>query len=440
MSREWQLLKRGAIEALAARGFLLFTGFFASAWIARMMPDAALGPFYLAVQAATLLGLIGALGTPTAVQRFVSEQNQANRSDGVWQAIRSVQQIALCAWLAAAIGFALLWPWLANRLAIPQAALPWVLLLSLAVLFEEQCAACLRGLRRYRLGTWLHGGPRQFLLLLLFAGASWEMAEQSVPFELGLTARLLATGVGMLLGVLALELVLRRMGARRGESQAELQPRAVLAVSAPMALHLLAAHFLASVDLWTVGFFLDEEATAGYGSVLRLVLLLGTCLAVMNAVLPSLVAPLAKAGRIHDAEPILRRAATATGFAVLFGFVVLSLFPGQILQLAFGRFTELGLILTVLAGGQCINVAAGSPGWVLQMSGHQRVLARITLFSLGLNLGLNLLLVGPYDLLGVAVATAIGLTVQNLLMTYAVRRLLGIRCYSYLNPMRAFRA
>ena len=110
------------------------------------------------------------------------------------------------------------------------------------------------------------------------------------------------------------------------------------------------------------------------------------------------------------------------------------------LRLLFGPGFEDGyLVMVLLAVGQLLNIGSGSPGWVLQMTGQQAVLAKITLVTLVVNITLNLLLVGPFGLEGVAAATALGIVAQNAMMIVAVKKLVGIRTYTYFNPLLMFR-
>jgi O-antigen/teichoic acid export membrane protein len=99
---------------------------------------------------------------------------------------------------------------------------------------------------------------------------------------------------------------------------------------------------------------------------------------------------------------------------------LMMIFPSSILSL-FGPDFEAGaLLLRVLSIGQFINVAAGSVGYLLIMTGHERLLSlNITLATI-INLWLCLWLIPKMGPLGAAIATAVPLAFLNLLSAYFV--------------------
>ena len=82
-------------------------------------------------------------------------------------------------------------------------------------------------------------------------------------------------------------------------------------------------------------------------------------------------------------------------------------------------------MLRILAFGQLINVATGSVGYLLSMTGHERLLRNTVLIAAVVSLGGGLTLIPAFGLTGAALATATGLAVQNLLCVWQVRRVLG---------------
>ena len=92
----------------------------------------------------------------------------------------------------------------------------------------------------------------------------------------------------------------------------------------------------------------------------------------------------------------------------------------------FGEGYERGsLLLLIMSLGQFVNVATGSVGYLLTMSGHEKDFRRVTLFAGPLTVILSYLLIIQYDSLGAAIATAIGLSLQNIGALFMVRKRLG---------------
>ena len=72
------------------------------------------------------------------------------------------------------------------------------------------------------------------------------------------------------------------------------------------------------------------------------------------------------------------------------------------------------LVLILLAIGQFVNAASGSVGCFLNMTGNHKVLGRITVAAILLNIVLNALLIPPFGIIGAAFATMTTLILWNL--------------------------
>jgi O-antigen/teichoic acid export membrane protein len=82
-------------------------------------------------------------------------------------------------------------------------------------------------------------------------------------------------------------------------------------------------------------------------------------------------------------------------------------------------------ILITLSIGQFIHVSCGSVGYILSMTGHEKLFRNVILVSAAINIILSTLLVQLYGSLGVAMATAFSLSLWNILALYLIRKKLG---------------
>ena len=102
----------------------------------------------------------------------------------------------------------------------------------------------------------------------------------------------------------------------------------------------------------------------------------------------------------------------------LLGPFVLSLFGTE--------FVIAYLPMLVLLVGQLVLVTCGSVGFLLTMTAHEGIAARVIGGTAGLNLMLNALLIPPYGLMGAAVATSIAVSMRSIVLSVIVYRKLGI--------------
>jgi len=85
-----------------------------------------------------------------------------------------------------------------------------------------------------------------------------------------------------------------------------------------------------------------------------------------------------------------------------------------------------GTVLIILSLGQAVNVYVGSCGYTLIMMGQQRILLVIAIISAAVSVCCGLLWVQTWGATGVAVATTLGVSLQQILMLCLVRYQCGI--------------
>lgn len=183
---------------------------------------------------------------------------------------------------------------------------------------------------------------------------------------------------------------------------------------------------ISQIDCIAIGLFRTTHEAGVYGVAVRMANVIPIGLIALNAVGAPLIAEQYALRRHHD----LQRIATsmAGGSFLLTAPVILSMILlGPWILGAFGtEFQEAYLPLVILAGGQLINVLAGSAGHVLLMTGNQRVFARaLTVSALGQVL-LTLLLVPSLGMVGAALATTATRIGWNIALSAIAWRSMGI--------------
>jgi len=100
------------------------------------------------------------------------------------------------------------------------------------------------------------------------------------------------------------------------------------------------------------------------------------------------------------------------------------------------QFTSGGNILTVLSIGQFVNVAMGSVGYLLVMSGNETLMRNSTIVAALINIVLHIILVPLAGVLGAAIASTLSLIMMNVFLAYFVWLRLNIWTIPFL-PVRA---
>ena len=120
-------------------------------------------------------------------------------------------------------------------------------------------------------------------------------------------------------------------------------------------------------------------------------------------------------------------------------FFIASLFCKSLLQLSGVSFVDGWPLLIVSAIGSVINAATGSVGYMLLMTGHQKVSFLNSTLSVVLNIILGVLLISRFGAMGTALGTTITLILMNIIRFFEVRFLLNLYPYdwSVLKPLGA---
>ena len=114
-----------------------------------------------------------------------------------------------------------------------------------------------------------------------------------------------------------------------------------------------------------------------------------------------------------------------TSFMVYFSEELMSLFGKEYIQHA--------NILILLSLGQFFNLVTGPVGYILQMTGRERVYRNNIMFTSSFFVLSSILFIPTMGLLGAAYSTSISIALQNLLSVYFVKKELGFNVLNIFN-------
>jgi len=187
------------------------------------------------------------------------------------------------------------------------------------------------------------------------------------------------------------------------------------------------AGFMQSVlSIMIVGKFLGSFELGLFKSAQQIAISVAFVLMVINAIYPPRFAMLYHQGRLGSLGVVARRAALL-GLALSAPFLaVCLLFPELILRFLGEGFDAAARLLRILALAQLVNVATGSVGFLLNMTGHDRIMRNIALICNSLGLLGFLFLTPALGALGASIVLAFVLVAQNVVALVCVWLKLGI--------------
>jgi O-antigen/teichoic acid export membrane protein len=180
-------------------------------------------------------------------------------------------------------------------------------------------------------------------------------------------------------------------------------------------------------DIVMLGLMRSSAEVGIYQAVVHGSNLISFVLVAVNTAQAPQIARLWSSGKKQQLQQMLTATARIIALATVIASVTL-IFGGQFfLFLLFGQeFTEGFKALQILCMGQIVNGLAGSVGSVLHMTGHEIKALQAMGLSAVINIVLNLYLVPRYGMEGAALATAISLSVWNILMVILVKKYTGL--------------
>jgi O-antigen/teichoic acid export membrane protein len=389
--------------------------------------------------------VIGSMGLPKTVVQFVAENMALNQIGRARRAISLALGLGVFGALGASLAYLLVADLVGNHLLYSPALMAlagltagWI---AISVV-QEIMAEIFRGFHDVRLATLLGGmatgGKSGGLItrVLLLGGLVWLwLMNEGGKTDLR-AVMLVSVGAGVASGLLAGWLLYGKMSSlgTQGTVENPMSAKDVLRDAYPFVIISLTSFVLLSAsDLWILTAFLPTKAeVAPYLAATKLVTFIAMPLLIANLILPPIIAEMYVRGQTGRLERTVRSFSTLAGVPSLLLLLSFMLLGGPLLVLFSGEdlYRSGWAVLVILSLGKLVAVWSGSCGAVLQFTGHQTSMLRVSLLT-GLLFVVGTLLVvyllpREYIPEGIAAMTALTAVVQNVRMVLVARRKTGM--------------
>ena len=199
-----------------------------------------------------------------------------------------------------------------------------------------------------------------------------------------------------------------------------------LAVSIPMLVMGVVQELMNYVEVIFLGLLADAQQAGLFAASWRV----ASLVPFMFVGLSTMGAPLIASAHERGAFDEMRRVSTLVarlGFAsAALGALALLLFGRWLLGLFGSEFVAAYPVLAVLLVGGAVNALTGMVGYLMILTGRERIALVIFTGALALSIVLNLVFIPRWGALGAAIASSSATTAWNLAMLVFVRRTIGI--------------
>lgn len=424
------ILKRIAADSILALGFKVLAVplvYFVNLAMARLYGAGNMGSYYIALNLLTTIATMCCLGLNTGILRFTA----AFRAEGELGQLRSLLLPALAivtglSCLAATVIY-FAESWLASHFNAPDLPLVldfmvWGLPIFAASLVLMEAVRAQGGVRWVIVQQMLN--PSSFLILLIIlslAGSSFLSGSEALG---------LVYFISVSLGLAFLALWPGSYLSHQKPVIRTASLKDLLWYSWPLFLSSILWLVFGGIDSLILGLFSRPEEVAYYNIATRTTPLVTLPLIAINMVVPPLFAQFYQMGDLRGLEMMSQATARWMYFVALPLALLTILMAPELLGFFGPDFTKAQFALRVLAIGQLINVASGSVGFILSMTGNQKALFTSLVTAAAVVIPLMAFSALTFGLNGLALVSALGAAGINVLMAWAVWRRLKIKAFA----------
>lgn len=425
-----QELLRGASVAFVLNILATGLSFGFTIILAQLLGAEGTGIFFLALTILVILTTISRLGMGTALVKFIAANVVAGQLGKVLGVYQKATLYALIASIFMSMILYILAPWMSRVIFSKPELMQPLSIIALAIIpltLLTLHSDALKGLKRIAASI--------TVLSILVPILSCLIAVIFVP-SYGIDAAawgyLLATIVALLVGWWWWKSVTRSWQTKK----IQFDTQELLACSMPFLSAGTAYLIITWFPLLMLGVWESNESVGIYSVAYRVAMFTGFIFIAVNSITMPKFSELYQMGDIAALDAVARN---ATKMMVLFASPLLLLFlifPEQILSIFGEEFKAGGVVLSILAIGQFINIATGSVCSLLNMCGHERLMRNNLIFCVLIGVPLSVILIKNYGIVGGAIATAIMLSMQNLIAAVLVKNKLGITMLPFFGKTR----
>ncbi len=388
---------------------------------------ASFGLYSLSFSVISFIASLFTFGLDDAMVRYTAIYRSKRQGGLVRNLIIFCTALAGCAGLFGGLGILYFAPLLAVRLTHHAETAP--LLQLMAPIIPLTCMqmiwiAGLQGLKDFKKRVLAQriAIPAVVLLLLLTA---------CIFFPKSLLAVTIVTAISTLLSTLSSFYFLFGRVARMEVEESNYNVREWLGFSAPNFLTNIVDIALDAIDTLLLGYFGISKAGIGqYSAAIKISGFIAMPLTSLNAMFSPTIAEL------HSQQEQQKLAAmfqVVTQWAITFSlplFCISALFSTALLEMLSGKdFIAAWPLLIAFGLGGMANAATGSVGFMLLMTGHQKLSFINSLAAVVINLTLGVLLTPRYGAMGTAISTGLATATVNIMRLLQVHFLLHIQPY-----------
>jgi O-antigen/teichoic acid export membrane protein len=387
-----------------------------------------IGMYSIFMSTLTLLGLFSVAGMGMSILRYIGEFTGNGEPEKIRELYRHVLGIVIPLSFVVAVLVYIFHEEVAIYAFKNQKLAPVFKLLAFALpLFALNTVNIefIRGLKQLKLSELLRNVFRPTVNTILLVVALLFASNIYLPIQVTIITLLLALGISfyyLFRRFALLPVKIKEVGKHFTKKE-------LFYVSIPMMYVSFGSVLMGNVSTLLMGMYRSTEEVGIYAVAFKIATATSFILASVNTIIAPKFAELFWAKKMEQFVNLVAFSTKIIFFVSLPVLIVIALFPAFLLTLFGAEFSSGTTALLILAVGQFVNSATGSVGILMSMTGRQKVVRNIVLWMTLISVALNFMLIPKYGIAGAALATTVGIALQNIMMVLYVRRNMGINTF-----------
>jgi O-antigen/teichoic acid export membrane protein len=174
-----------------------------------------------------------------------------------------------------------------------------------------------------------------------------------------------------------------------------------------------------------VGYFRDPTSTGLFGAVVQLSPFVSLGLVSFTKIFSPVIADLWERGDLSELRSTFKTVSKWVFSVGLPFFIVFMVFAPSLLRVFGPDFERAATTLRVMSAGQIINVVVGPLGYLLAMTGRQKLNLANAIALAIINVTLNIVMIPRWGIVGAAMGTSIAVVLVNIVRVIQVKRIYG---------------
>jgi O-antigen/teichoic acid export membrane protein len=404
--------------------------------LARLLGSEQYGLYNLSLTALTVAAALAAFGLDTAMVRYIAMFAHRGDDARVWGTIQIGLVVTLALSLGLGAGLYIMSDAIAKQIFHDARLAPLLRLASAVVPFltlSNVIASTTQGFKKMQYATLARDVTQPLLRLVLTIGV--------VVLGASVVGALAVYGVAVVISAVMLLYFLHRklFSLRRPRGTAIRETRQVVGFAGPVFLSDLMTVFRDNIQALLLG-ALSSVSSVGVFAIANQLNMVGSMFqsAVATAARP-IIAELFDKGERSEMGRMYQTTTKWSFTLNLPVFLIMVLFPTQILAIFGESFVAGAPALVMLACGIMVDISTGMCGIILDMTGRASWKLANSIVRLGLSLALSALLIPRWGVVGAAAAVLITVSTINLMRTLQVFFLFRLLPYdaSFAKPIAA---